>query len=283
MQTYKFYNGSSYLELEYVTEGIGLGLAPVEIKTSKIYNQNGVRVNNVTYGARPFSLKFDLNKANAAAVIAERRNIIKFFADNGPKYFIFNRDGWEVYLYPVYIAAQFDTIMDEIRVRTGNILQFIAENPFFKKDIPLSSVATEIPLFEYPSYGLEYPSYGIEYSMTEEEINIPDNEGDVISPGLIRFIGPANAPWVENTTTGERLELKSSMPVDAGEILEVDSEACTVEIIDEGGVRHNAFNYKTDDSDFIHLALGANVVQFGSGGGAIGYIQGGGVEYYAGV
>lgn len=287
-QTFAFENSlGETLTLQYVTAVKGLGLIAPEVPTNKIYGVDGVKVGTRSRPGRVFSLAFDIRQRTAAAAIAEREAITQFFADNEPKRFIYTRDGWEVYLYPVYRTGTFETEIDLVR-KLSSVMQFLSENPHLKIDIPITSVATETAALEWPDPdGLEFPyvddaEVGIEYSTAEQEISIT-SDAQIISPAFVRFVGPANAPYITNETTGETLALRADAVVDSGEILEIDGDAGTIEIIDDEGERHNAFNYIDDDSDFINLAPGENLIAFGTSGGAVGYIEVGGWEYYEGI
>lgn len=279
-QTYKFTDGSRTIELKYVTAVQGLGSPPVSIATSGVFNQDGVGVNSVWYQARPVMLSFDIRQKNYAAAVAERRALIQFFADKRPKTFLYTRDDWAVYLYPVYLAAPIDTGVDEIRILSAS-LQFLAANPYLKRDIPFSSVALETAVLEYDEVtGFEYPEGGAEYSTAQTAFPV-FNSGDVDSPTVIHFIGDAESPYVQNDTTGKRVTITKTLESD--EMLVIDSEARTVQVIDMDGNCNNAFQYLLRGSEFIELVPGENIISFGSSGGAIGYVEVGGAEYYASI
>ena len=281
MQTYKFMDGVNTIELKYATAVQGLGTPPVNIATSSVFNQDGVSVNSVWYQARPVTIAFDIRQASYDAAVTERRALIRFFADKQPKTFVYTRDNWSVYLYPVYLVAPIDTGIDEIRILSGS-LQFIAANPFLKNDIPFSSVALETAVLEYAdaSGGFEYPSAGADYSTAQMAFTV-FNSGDVDSPTVIHFIGGATNPYVQNDTTGKRVTITKVLA--ANEVLEINSEMRTVVVITAAGARNNAFQYLQDCSEFIDLIPGLNTISFGSSGGAIGYVEVGGTEYYASI
>jgi len=178
----------------------------------------------------------------------------------------------------VYLMGGFETPIASSRLMPS-VVQFMAGDPYFKNDIPATSAVIEEPLLEWPEDGLELPEDGIELSATTTKLMVYNN-GDVQSDAIIRFVGPAVTPYVENQTTGERIEVDREL--DEGDVLEINSETGRVDIIDVDG-RHNAFNYITDDSEFITLAPGDNEIEFGSAGGALGYIEIRGIERYAGI
>lgn len=277
-QKFEFTDGVNTVELKYVINATGMGIPPIDIETTQAYKQDGVTVQSVTYQSRAFTLEFDIRGANAAAAEAERKKVLEFFGNKGAKTFTYTRNGNKYYLSPVFMAAAYDPDMHELLAQTGTA-QFIAGNPYYKRDIPYTSVQTETPVFEVPQEGVEVTAEGIEFSTAQNKMVLV-NSGGVVSPAFIRFVGPATTPYVENTTTNERIEVNRE--IDAGEELVINTEKHRVDIIDNQGNSHNAFNYIIDGSDFIHLSPGGNDIAFGAAGGT-GYIEVGGIEYYAGV
>lgn len=269
--------GETY-ELSFVRRVEGFGLPPVILsQKSRGWHKDGARVQYVKFEPRPFSVAFDMEGATYETVAAQHRNLMRFFADKTGRTLEYVRyDGRRLYLYPVYLATQSEPTLDEIPV-ISDTLQFIAENPYFMRDIPLVSATLETPLLEYPEAGLEIPEEGIEFSRAEAEMTI-SNEGDIVADTLVRFVGSAISPYVKNVTTGQRMEVNRTLG--ETDVLEINSATGKVEIIAADGTRSNAFNYVTDASEFITLARGTNTIQFGSSGGA-GYLKIGGVEYYA--
>ena len=278
MQRFIFYSDTDSLELRYVSEATGLGVPSVDIESTKGYRQDGVTVHGVDYQPRVFSLSFGIAGKNFLAAADERRKVARFFADKKPKKFVYMRDNFTAYLYPVYLMGGYETPIASSRLMPS-VVQFMAGDPYFKNDIPATSAVIEEPLLEWPEDGLELPEDGIELSATTTKLMVYNN-GDVQSDAIIRFVGPAVTPYVENQTTGERIEVDREL--DEGDVLEINSETGRVDIIDVDG-RHNAFNYITDDSEFITLAPGDNEIEFGSAGGALGYIEIRGIERYAGI
>lgn len=267
------------IELMHVVEVTGLNGMPVNINSTKAYEQDGVTVSSLTMDARPFSIKFDILGEDFKAAAAERRALTAFFGNKKPKKFIYLRDDFRLYLKDVYPAGIYETGVNEKRILNGT-MQFLAANPYFRKDISMPSYSFETPLLEYREEGLEYPGEGIEYSITQPILSVT-NEGDDVSPALIRFYGPANNPIITNHTTKQTMTV--SKVLGNKDILEITTETGRVEIIDEEGERYNAFNYLQNGSKFIELAVGVNEIEFGSTEGSTGCLEVCGVEYYAGI
>jgi hypothetical protein len=278
VQRYIFHSDAESIELKYVSGAEGLGVPPVDIESTKGYRQDGVTVHGVDYQPRVFTLSFGIAGKNFLAAADERRKVARFFADKKPKKFVYMRDNFTAYLYPVYLMGGFETPIASSRLMPS-VVQFMAGDPYFKNDIPSTSAAIEEPLLEWPEDGLELVEGGLELSTSTTRLSVKNN-GDVQSDAIIRFIGPAVTPYIENLTTGERIEVDRTL--DEGEVLEINSMTGRVDII-EDDERHNAFNFISDESEFITLAPGQNEIEFGSAGGALGYIEIRGIERYAGI
>lgn len=74
------------------------------------------------------------------------------------------------------------------------------------------------------TYPLSYPlNYGVEVSSAEGTLI---NNGDILAPVKLSFIGPVTRPSLVSTTAGVRLEFDTQLA--AGETLEVDTRTGTV-------------------------------------------------------
>lgn len=87
------------------------------------------------------------------------------------------------------------------------------------------------------------------------------NEGDVKTPVIVEFSGPATNPKIENKTTNEFIKVNKSIL--AGEKLIVSTKFGNkiVEIEDSLGNRTNAFNWIDLNSTFFQLVPGTNVIK----------------------
>ena len=284
MQRFYFEDEEQTIELTNVIDFAGLDAAAPQFSMHKGYKQDGVTMHDVSYDARRFSIQLDIRGDGYEAAAAARRELMAFFGKKTAKRFVYRRGTTELYLEDVYMAAPFETGGRERRTFTG-LLQFIATNPYFQRPVTAPSMALETALYEYPEEGMEFIEGGIEYSSVQNAITVV-NRGTVPSPALIRLYGAAAAPAITNNTTGQTFALKSDKSIAEGEILEIDSKTARVEIIDDEGERHLAFNYIDDDPDktqFIMLAPGENSISFEVSGGSVGYIEVAGYEYYTNI
>jgi hypothetical protein len=265
-QVMKFINAEDEeLTLSWIKEIQGLGIPPMDLTTARGFRQDGHIVQYVQYQARPFTISFDIREDTYLLAAAERRRIIAFFGDKQPKTFSYTRGGVEYLLEDVYLVGSFDTGIREQRQLEG-VLQFIAGDPFFKVEHAASTLTNETAMLEWP---VDYLEAGIEYSNTDAANTDITYAGDVPGPLTVRFLGPVTNPWVENITTGEKMEVTKA--INAGETLEITSGYANkrVEIILPSGVRQNAFHYIASGSSFLTLEPGSNEIEYGSESGAV--------------
>lgn len=90
------------------------------------------------------------------------------------------------------------------------------------------------------------------------------NEGDVETPVLIEFKGPAKNPTIQNNTTGEFIRVKRELG--ENDVLHIDTAFGNkrVEIVREDGRKENAFHYLDLSSTFFQLLIGENQVEYNS-------------------
>lgn len=268
--------GKNPLELKYVIDVVGLGVAPVELTTSsRALSNDGSVVTNARFVARPFTAEFDIRDSEG---IEEMRRVGEYFGDNKPKTFFTQEDADDEpkCLTPVYLndAINFDVTDGVIK---NMIMSFIAPDPLFKIIKPNSSEIYDEPSLEFD---LDIPSGGVEFSVISSKLGITNN-GSRNADTIIRFTGGVNHPTFTNETTGEHFSV--SRNIAASEVLEINSATGRVDVIDSNGVRHNAFNYIGDNDDFITLAKGLNIISYTAISGTTGALEVGIIEYYATV
>lgn len=283
MQRFFFTDGETTIELKNVTGVAGLDMPPRKIVTSQGFEQDGVTVRSITFAERPFSISLDMRGKNYAEAVEQRRELSRFFGTRKPKKFIYDRDDYQLFLEDVYMTQQFETGGKELHILSG-VLQFVAANPFFQREINIPSVPLEEPLLEFMSEGIEFDltngTGGLEFSLMMDQLTVY-NGGNEYSPAVFRITAPANNPYIINETTGQKIEVIRELT--EGQVLEINSKTGRIDIIDPDGTRHNAFHYISDDpekSSFIMYAPGENIISFGNAGGSMGYLQVAGFAYY---
>jgi phage-related protein len=88
------------------------------------------------------------------------------------------------------------------------------------------------------------------------------NEGDVSTPVLIQFKGPATNPKVTNETTGEFIKVNRTL--NSGDTLEISTAfgQKRVEVVNVDGTRTNVFNWIDLNSTFFILLPGENLISY---------------------
>jgi hypothetical protein len=287
MQQIFFSDGTREIEIENITGFAGLNMPPMIARTTKGYLQHGATIQSVTYEPRPFTISFDIDEDTFENAALKRADICSFFSSLTPKTMRYVRGALTLYLDEIMPADEYDTTAMERTLLSGT-LKLVAYNPFFYQKLLFSSAALETALLEYidEDGGIEYidEDGGIEYSTVQQSIVVNNTGKSDQSPAIIRFIAPADAPWVTNTTTGQTIKVDTKL--EEGEILEINTKENSVEIIDADGKRHQAFSYISDEADkfdFILLAEGKNIFTFGSEGASVGYIEVGGYAYFTNI
>lgn len=92
------------------------------------------------------------------------------------------------------------------------------------------------------------------------------NTGHGACPVLLRFRGGTVEPRFTNLTTGQSIGITGTVP--EGYVLEINTERTkkTVELIDGGGNRTNAFSMLDMNSEFWTLVQGENEIEYSSAG-----------------
>jgi len=103
--------------------------------------------------------------------------------------------------------------------------------------------------------------------LSSKKAKILLNEGDVETPILVTFNGPATAPiTIKNLTTGQYIQVNRDLV--AGEKLEINTAFGQKRVtkILEDGTRENATHYmKMPGSEFLNLEVGNNLFEYSTG------------------
>lgn len=139
-------------------------------------------------------------------------------------------------------------------------ITFVCPNPYWKSTEVTEEPAFE-PLFEFPSdvYWEDGEDGDLYFEMgLQRTERIIHNDGDAAAPFSIEFFGPADAPYIENTTTGEFIQINKRL--EEGETLVVDTGERSVVYVDSEGNETNVFNWLDLGSTFFDLELGDNEI-----------------------
>lgn len=250
MEKFTFTNakGDSII-IEYGTEYIlkeynGLSEAEIIATSSRGYQQIGRTLNETNMGIRIIDLKFYISTTTMALLYEKRRLLSKYFNPLlGPGTLKYENN---------YITKKISVITTKAPTPLESMgqlqlfsVELTAHNPFWYDDTEtLSNMA------------------GYEGGLTIT------NLGDYSTPVRIEFTGATVNPKITNTTTGEFIKVEKILV--AGEKLVINTEYGnkTVMFTDTLNVSSSAYNLITNDSSFIQLGMGANILTFTADYGA---------------
>lgn len=110
--------------------------------------------------------------------------------------------------------------------------------------------------------GVTFPiTFPITFSSADvDETIVVENTGDVPTWPTIRVYGPGDNPSFENTTIGKTMSLTKTM--DAGDYLDIDMEAGTINFYDDSaGATTPALTSMDATAEFWALAVGTNTIE----------------------
>lgn len=141
------------------------------------------------------------------------------------------------------------------------LIDLLCPNPYWLTEEQVDQLVVWEGGLEFP---LQLPTFFAQQSESKAKILL--NEGDVETPILVVFNGPATAPIsIINKTTGEHITVNQSLL--AGERLEINTafgqKRVTKVLAD--GTRQNAFHFITLDSTFFNLEQGNNLIDYSTG------------------
>jgi hypothetical protein len=151
--------------------------------------------------------------------------------------------------------------LPDLEEMSGNILEgtfhLVAPNPLFLKPYEesseLSFLMGGMKMFKLPTG----------FSLRGKKRKILNN-GQIFTPVKIAFHGPGTKPRVNNLTTGEFIEINSTL--EDGDILFIDTTEMnkSVRIKRSDGSEENAFGQINLDSTFWKLVQGENLLSYES-------------------
>lgn len=262
MQTYRFVraDGAQYIFSNKKNSPIGVidvsGLsdAPINVHSTTGVNQHGATTTKILLGIRNITFSLDLRTGDKDMNKKARQELLKFF-NPLEKYRLFIN---EEYFIDVHMSVGFNLSEKELPFVAFGVT-FAADNPFIQRTAETVHMGTEIALKTYP---FVYEDTII-YSISAEELDITVNGSADTSP-IIRFYGAASKPYVENSTTGQRITINTDIPSNA--YLEIISEygKKSVKMYQSDGTTKNVFSYISEGSEFITLKAGHNHLVYGA-------------------
>ncbi|WP_026582121.1 phage tail family protein [Bacillus sp. J33] len=241
----------------------GLGDVEAEIQTQKSPYQDGSDYIDSYLEERPITIELKIRGSDPEDLIQKRRELSAIFNPKlglGLLQYIDETGIKEIRGVAESVPFFPSGIENRGATYQKSLIHLKCPNPFWKQVNDINeSLSAWIGKFEFP---FEFP---VEFGEKANRATIL-NDGDVATPVIIDFYGPAINPTVTNETTGQKIRIKRTLS--ATDRLEVSTEFGNkyVEIVAADGTRTNAFHWIDLSADPIlfQLELGENVISFSS-------------------
>jgi phage-related protein len=236
----------------------GLGDVDASIQTQKAPFQDGSTMIDALLSERPISIELTIMNDDISIKRQELSSVFNPKLGEGTLRINYGSMVKEISAVPEHVP-KYPSGSDSRGVNYQSVLiDLLCPNPFLKDINETNEPLTAwLGKFEFP---FEFP---VEFGERANRVTI-ENDGDVPTPVLIQFTGPATNPSVINETTGESIKVNRVLsPTD---VLEVNTAFGnkTVEIVSNDGTRTNVFNYIDLVSEFFQLQTGENEISFSS-------------------
>lgn len=242
----------------------GIGGPETNLQMQKSPFQDGNTYIDNTLESRPISIEFGIFANDRTELYGLRHKISRIFNSKlGLGTLVFNFGGLYREINAIVENGPLfpDGEGNETEKFQRGLIDFICPDPFWLSKENVEQLTVWEGGLEFP---LELPT---EFAiLSEERSKIIFNEGDVETPIIVVFNGPASAPIrVENITTGEFIEVNQGLQ--SGERLEINTAfgKKRVEKVLENGERINAFHYIDLQSKFFQLIPGNNLINYSTG------------------
>lgn len=246
-----------YHEPFFLNKIEGLGDVEAETQSKKSQGQDGSTPFDTTLEERFLSIEVVI----LDNLLANRQLISKVFNPKlGQGLLIYEND--IVKRSIMAIVEHVPKFPDE-RPRLGQkaIMELVCHNPYWLTDEQVEQLVVWDGGFEFP---LQLPTEFARQSLSKAKILV--NEGDVDTPILVSFEGPATAPIsIINVTTGEFIEVNQNLL--EGETLEINTTFGQKRVLKvlPNGTTTNVFHHINLESTFFNLTQGNNLIDYSTG------------------
>lgn len=251
-----------------ITEFNGYGGANAQITMQKSYKQDGATLIDTTMEVRDIGLDFVIVAKNELEVAETRRQISRLFNPKNMGVFrIEDRNG----VVREIGAVAFATPVFSKKggpIQKGSVV-LLCPDPYWRSS---TEQVEQLAVFEG---GLKFPLvlptiFGNQKTGSKSRIVL--NDGDVSTPILVTFEGPATSPIrIENSTTGEFIEIAQNLLEEEKMIVDTTFGKKRVTKVLADGTEVNAFNHikvspdPKESSTFFYLGRGNNLLTYSTG------------------
>ena len=251
------------MQLPRILSVTGLEQSPSQWQITSGYLQDGALMGDSQYTERNVAINFDLQRKEEISQVARicgKREITLEILERYP-----DEDKTDRYfLTPCRVSTPLTVTRYGTRWFSCAI-QLTAADPYIKKEVVPQVLSQEDERKIYQNDSLTYNNDSLVLSANRLEVAVY-NGGDADAPMYIRFLGPADQPYIQNMDTGEKIGVNQTLQT--GEYMDISTAYGKKKITITGtdGVTHNAFHYIQAGCSFFSLHPGANRLKYGSAG-----------------
>jgi len=249
------YTGDTYLFSGplHVTQHVGLGLVGSTRAIRRGSQQHGQTLSMALLRPRIITLKLYLDGTDETTLRTEREKVEEILADiNNPAYLDVTLPSGSVRRLDVYHYDGFtgERNAGDPYYAHADTLQLIADDPVAYNSTPV------IESFDVNGGGVGWPiAWIIPWTVGTSAIDALRNvtyAGTWESYPVVTFTGPMEDPYVENQTSGDKLDLTGTT-INAGDYYEVDCRYGYKRVLDSTGTDQTS--KLTTDSDLATFKL----------------------------
>lgn len=247
----------------------GTGGLSSDVQMEKAPFQDGSSYIDTLLEPRSVSLEVGIYGNDATDLSAKRSEVSRVFNPKlGVGILRYEYDGGTkelnatVETAPVFLTGGDNSTSKFQRV----LINLIAPLPFWL-DIETTSepMTAYLGLFQFPlTFPTQMGEQGDKQTFT--------NHGDVPTPVIIEFNGPATNPKVSNNTTGQYVRVNRTLATGEKLVIETTFGNKRVEIVSANGTTTNVFNWIDLNSTFFQLEVGENEIEYTADDGGDGAI-----------
>lgn len=225
-----------------------------ELVTNKAPDQIGFTVVKKIYNSRAMNIQFTIKENNRQAVFDKRKEIISIFSSGGT--LIWRQNDGTTY--------QIDVEIENLEMPSGSArnntfqevqVDFIAENPLWKKEDPVRSQ--------------------LSIGSTVDILN----NGDIRTPFILKIDGPIDNPVIKNMDNNAEMKLNESFSEDQTIIFITEFGNKRVYLESENNERYNIMRSMDLDSKMFYLGVGNNSILV-DGSNTVNRVTSAEIEFY---
>jgi len=236
----------------------GVSGLTANIQRQKSPFQDGVTYIDTYYNSRNIFLQLVIRADDYDTLNARKRALLNVFCARLPTELTYTNETYTKVIDCYVETTPSFSQPDKTKQSQTAFISLICAQPFWEDETESGETfSISLGKFSFPlqiTEGYEIETEGINRTTIE-------NVGDVETPVLITFEGPATNPTILNETTNEYIKVTKTLLT--GEKLIINTEFGNKEVIfDNGSTQVNAFGLIDLNSTFFQLQTGNNIISY---------------------